>query len=306
VGIEIRTRKGPGYVVLAIAFSRLRYSNAVQESIRRALSDNFGPVSFQTFADCGAVNLLFYYFDLDRLERPIEEEAVRPIVAPLIATWEDRVSSALSEKFGEREGRRLFQRYVTHETRSGLYREVTEPEIVPDDLKHLESLEGRIEVRVVPRSADSVRLHFYSMHDLPLTDTLKTLDNLGLEVTDEMRIPLQLPEERKCYLYRYEVHAPAQRIKSLLAGEERFVEALRRLDEERTTNDELNELILSVGLSWRDVEILRAVRNHLLQIRTHYNAETVNQVLLNNSAVALALFNCFAARFDPALEGDRQ
>ena len=34
------------------------------------------------------------------------------------------------------------------------------------------------------------------------------------------------------------------------------------------------------------MEILRTVRNHLLQIRPHYNAETINQVLLKNSGVA--------------------
>ena len=89
------------------------------------------------------------YSDMVSRARTIAEG----IVTPLVATWEDRVSAALAAKFGEREGRRLFQRYVTHETRSGLYREVTTPEIVPDDLKHLENLEERIEVRAVPRSA---------------------------------------------------------------------------------------------------------------------------------------------------------
>ena len=76
---------------------------------------------------------------------------------------------------------------------------------------------------------------------------------------------------------------------ALVAGEERFSEALRALDEERATDDPLNGLILSAGLTWRDVEVLRALRNHLLQIRTHYNVETVNGVLLRNSAVVTAL-----------------
>src|SRR2546422_11730314 len=58
-------------------------------------------------------------------------------------------------------------------------------------------------------------------------------------------------------------------------------------------------------LDWRQVEVLRTLRNHLLQIRTHYNAETVNGVLLRNSAVAAAVLRFFAARFDPALPGDR-
>jgi glutamate dehydrogenase len=303
--IIVRTRKGAGYIVLSIAFSRLRYSYEMQANIRRALSDSFGPVAFHTFADCGSVSLLLFYFDLERLDHPIDEQAVLQIVGPLVTTWEDRASAALEAAFGEREGRRLFQRYVTYETRSGLYREITPPEMVPEDLKHLDSLEARLEVRIVPRSPEVVMLHLYSMHALGLTDMLKTLENLGLEITDEMRIPLQLPEERKCYLYRYEIRGAAEQITALMSGEERFVEALRILDEERVTDDALNGLILFVGLTWREVEALRTVRNHLLQIRPHYNVETVNRVLLNNASVSSALFRCFAARLDPALAGDR-
>jgi glutamate dehydrogenase len=43
----------------------------------------------------------------------------------------------------------------------------------------------------------------------------------------------------------------------------------------------------------------------MLQIRSSYNTETVNHVLLNNSSVAGALFRYFAARFNPDLIGDR-
>jgi len=58
-------------------------------------------------------------------------------------------------------------------------------------------------------------------------------------------------------------------------------------------------------LSWRDVELLRTLRNHLLQIRPHYNAETVNSVLIQNWEAARALFRLFCARFDPKQTGDR-
>jgi glutamate dehydrogenase len=303
--IIVRTRKGVGYMVLSIAFSRRRYSYGVQQNIRRALTGSFGPVAFHTMADCGSANLLLFYFDLDQLEHPIDEETAYRVIAPLVTTWEDDVASALEAALGEREGRRLFKRFVTPETRSGLYREITPPDMVADDLRHLDSLEERLEVRIVPRTPESAMLHLYSMHALGLTDILKTLENLGLEVTDELRIPLQLPEDRKCYLYRYEISGSSEQIAALIAREELFVEALRTLDEERATDDALNGLILSVGMSWREVEALRTVRNHLLQIRSHYNAETINRVLLNNSVVSNALFRCFAGRFDPALIEDR-
>jgi glutamate dehydrogenase len=304
--IVVRSRNGAGYVVLSVAFSRLRYSYSVQNNLRRALSESFGPVSFSTLADCGAVSLLLFYFDANRLDHPIDEAAVHKIVSALVTTWEEQASAALVAAFGEREGRRLFQRYVTFETRSGLYREVTPPEMIPEDVRHLNSLEARLEVRIVPRSAETAMLHLYSMHSLGMTETLKTLENLGLLVTDEIRIPLQLPEERNCFLYRYEIFGTPDQIASLTADEDRFVEALRTLDEGRITDDALNGLILSVGLSCREVESLRTVRNHLLQIRPHYNVETVNRVLLKNSSVAKALFESFAARFDPTLTGSRE
>jgi glutamate dehydrogenase len=303
--IVVHARNGAGYVVLSIAFSRLHYSYDMQENLRRVLSDSFGTVSFSETADCAAINLLLFYFDSNRLHHPIDEAAVHRIVSSLVITWEERASATLIAAFGEREGRRLFKRYVTPATKSGLYREIASPEMVPADLKRLESLEAQIEIRIDPRSAETAMIHLYSMHALGLTETLKMLENLGLQATDEIRIPLQLPEDRNCFLYRYEVIGSSNQIAALSAEDDRFVEAIRALDEGRTTDDALNGLILSVGLNYREVELLRTVRNHLLQIRTSYNAETLNRVLLKNSSVAKALFQCFSARFNPDLSTNR-
>ncbi len=301
----IHIRSGSGYIALSIAFSRLRYSYGIEENLHQALSEAFGPVSFHTSADCGSISLLLYYFDAGRLDHPIEVEAVRRIAAPLVTTWEGRVARALEGAFGEREGRRLFRRYVRFESRSGLYREVTPPELVPEDVRHLENLEARLEVRILPRSGELAMLHLYSTKALGLTSTLRTLQNLGLSVTEEMRVPLLLPEGRKCYLYRLEIQSTPNLISALLHDGDRFVESLRALDEERATDDRLNTLILAADMTHRQVELLRTVRNHLLQIRTNYNVETVNGVLLRHSAVSKALFRYFSARFDPDLAGDR-
>ncbi len=303
--IAVHCRSAKGYVALSIAFSRLRYSYKIEEDLRRALAEEFGHISFHTSADCGAVTLLLYYFDANLLEHPVEEEAVRRLTRGLVTTWEDRVGAILEASFGEREGRRLFERYVRSETRSGIYRESTPPEEVPGDLTHLETLEGRLIAAVVPRTSETVSLKLYSVRPLGLTDTLRTLQNLGLSVTEELQITLSLPEGRKGYLYRFAIEAPPGRIAALLSGGERFAKALRALDEHRASDDPLSGLVLQAGLAWREVEVLRALRNHLLQVRTHYNAETVNGVLLRNSNVARALFRSFAARFDPEPAGDR-
>ncbi|PYQ20173.1 MAG: hypothetical protein DMF81_19425, partial [Acidobacteria bacterium] len=61
--IAVHCRKGAGYVALQIAFARSRYSYKVEEDLRMALAEAFGPTSFSTSADCGAVSLLLFYFD---------------------------------------------------------------------------------------------------------------------------------------------------------------------------------------------------------------------------------------------------
>src|SRR4029450_1879441 len=277
----------------------------IEEELRNALSEAFGPISFNTSADCGAVTLLLYYFASARLERPIEGDPARRIAQAMVTTWEDRVAIVLESAFGEREGRRLFQRYIRFETRSGRYRERSAPEGGGGEGRALGSCEPRLEVSVLSRSAEAAALKLYSVKALGLTSTLRTLQNLGLSVTDELQVPLVLPERRKGVLYRFGIECAPERIAALHAGAERFSEALRAVDEGSATDDPLNGLVLQVGLAWGGAEVLPPLRNHLLQIRPHYNVETVNGVLLRNSQVAAALVRSFAARFNPELPGDR-
>ncbi len=304
--IVVHDRKGSGYEVLYVGFSHLHYSYEGEQALRREASAAFGPVAFASSFPCGPVMLFIFYFDATRLERPVDVDEAYRLAAPLATGWEDQAAAALERAFGERRGRSLFRRFVTPESRSGLYRESTSPEQVPADVEKLEALEDRLEVRVEPRTAEAARLSLYSVRALDLTDTLSTMQDLGLRVTDELRIPIALPDERRCFLYRFEIEAPADRIAALAADEQRFLEGLRALDERRASDDPLNGLILAAGLTWRDVEILRTLRNHLLQIRTHWNAETVNGVLVRNCAAGRALLRCFAARFDPTVQGDRE
>ena len=126
--IVVEGRKGAGYEALYVAFSRLRYAYQIEAALRRAFADAFGPVAFGTSVDCGPVTLLIFYFDSNQLEHPVDVEEARRLTEPLVTDWEDRVGAALEREFGEREGRRLFRRYVTPESRSGLYREVTAPD----------------------------------------------------------------------------------------------------------------------------------------------------------------------------------
>jgi glutamate dehydrogenase len=304
--IAVTTREGRGYSAALVAFSDTRYSRKGDEELKAELAGVFGPISFNTWADCGTTGVLVYYFDASTLERPLDVETIRELTRTTITTWEDQAAMAIEQAFGPIEGRRLFKKYIRTESRSGIYRESTKPGEVPADLVRLEQLEGRLELSIIPLTAESATLKLYSPTPLSLTDTLRTLQNLKLGVSEELSIPLLLPNGRKGFLERLTVEASPRIISAVIQGEARLLDALRALNEQRATDDPLNGLVLLEGLAWRQVEVLRNVRNHLLQVRPHYNAETMNGVLLRNCAVAKALFDLFDARFDPTLEGPRE
>ena len=131
------------------------------------------------------------------------------IVERVISTWEDRVAVTLEQTYGPAEGRRLYTRYIRSESRSGMYRESTRPEDVPEDLRRLETIEAQLETHVRVDTADSATLTIYSPRPLGLTSTLRTLEHLALPVQEELSIPLTLPDGRTIALERLKIGAVA-------------------------------------------------------------------------------------------------
>jgi hypothetical protein len=67
-----------------------------------------------------------------------------------------------------------------------------QPAREPIEPRQLRLVEGRLVTAVVPRTSEMVSLKLYSVRPLGLTDTLRTLQNLGLSVTEELQITLPL------------------------------------------------------------------------------------------------------------------
>ncbi|MEO8359188.1 MAG: NAD-glutamate dehydrogenase domain-containing protein [Vicinamibacteria bacterium] len=303
--VFLHLRAGAGYQALYLVFSRSRYSGQMERDLTHKYTEEFGPITFVTSADLGNSSIIVFYFDGDHLTEPVNTERAREIAAQETSTWSDRVSLEMVRHFGESDGRKFFDRYVRSESRSGVYREMTPPEQVPLDVAALEQLGEGLVARVLPHSAEQATLKVFSKRPLVLSEIFRTLTNLGLNVTEEVSMPVSLPMGRKGHIYQFEIRAAARVIGALATDTDRVVDALRRIEEGRSTDDPLNALILGGSMPAREVEVLRCLRNHLLQLRTHYNVETVNQAFLRNIKAVVAISNGFNTKFDPALQGDR-
>lgn len=302
----VQIRQGAVYQALYLVFPHSRYSVQMERDLKKKYQEAFGPITFVTSADLGYTSMIVFYFDGENLAEPLDASRAEEIASQETNTWTDRVSLEMVRHFGDAQGRKLFDRYVRSESRSGVYRELTPAEQVPKDIECLEQLSQGLGARALPRSAGQATLKVFSLRPLVLSEIFRTLTNLGLMVDEEVSINLALPNGRNGHIYQFETRASSRVIGALATDISSVISALRLIDEGRATDDALQALILEGGMSAREIEVLRCLRNHLLQLRTHYNVETVNQALLRNTPATVAISRHFTARFDPALGSDRK
>ena len=98
--IAVHHRIGAGYVALYLAFSKQRYSYELEENLRRTLSRRFGPITFATSQDTESAQVVFFYFDLHRMDRALDEDEILKITERLLTTWPEAVSRRLTEALG--------------------------------------------------------------------------------------------------------------------------------------------------------------------------------------------------------------
>src|SRR3954454_5110941 len=70
----------------------------------------------------------------------------------------------------------------------------------------------------------------------------------------------------------------------------------------RAENDGYNALVLSAGLQWRDVALIRTISRYLRQIRIAYSQDYMWATLRKHAGVAAQIVALFHLRFDPCLE----
>ena len=82
-----------------------------------------------------------------------------------------------------------------------------------------------------------------------------------------------------------------------------FEDALSALWNGQTEDDGFNALVLTAGLSWREVTLLRTYAKYMRQGGIRFSEDYVQRVLRSNAPITRLLVRLFASRFDPARQG---
>lgn len=245
-----------------------------------------------------------FYFVTDIDPAGIDATDLERTVIELARTWREELRERLIEVHGEVRGRELARRYE-QAFDEGYEAEVSPAQAV-HDIANLEKLTDRGNVFDLVNpvtdgdSAVTLLIFYHLGRGRALSDVLPLLENLGFRVLDQNPyVVVPALDIRSVDVFRVQTSAGAQ--VDVRNDKARLLEALDGLSDGSAENDRLNRLVMTAGLTVRQVALLRAYLMYYAQLNLVTSRAFVTASLLAHPDLAALLVRYFEARFDPDL-----
>jgi len=224
-------------------------------------------------------------------------------LAVIVRNWQDDLRDELVARHGEEQGLALADRYGR--ALPAGYIENATPAIAATDVDRLAALRDADDLQLSLQQSPhalpgegALRFKLYRQGgDIPLSDALPMMENLGLRVITEHPYRIEV-DGAPVYIQDFEVESGIAGLDVDRAGED-FAEAFARLWRGDAENDGLNRMILAASLTWRQVALLRGYGKYLLQVGVPFSQSYVEETFARNPLIARLLVEVFEARFDP-------
>ena len=286
------------------------YNTKIRLTITDLLSEAFeanGPIQFTTTFSESVLSRIHFIvpvenaeaikFDLTALEKDLQQSA---------RSWDDNLTEALFESYGEAEGKRLTKRYKDA-FQPGYQDDSTIPTAVLD-IKHMELLSEQNELSMLLYRAQEdeqekikFKLYFRN-HPKPLSEIMPMLENMGLRVIGETPFKIKPVGGVNRWISDFEMkHAGGEKL-NLEELKDKFQEAFREVWLGKAENDGFNRLVLSASLDWRETALLRAYAKYMWQIGSSFSQHYIEETLAVYPKIARLIVDYFYQRFNPKIE----
>lgn len=287
---------------------RERFNSKLREKMQKILMQSLGGYqsSFSTrFSESILARIHFIVRYKDNAEKEYEVGQIQKKLIRISRTWEDNLKDALADHFGEEHGNRLFN-YYRNAFPAG-YRSDFNVRTAVYDIHHIEKLskDNLLEMsfyRPLNEPDGILRFKLYSPNSsVPLSDILPVFECMGLRVISERPHEVSSRSGEKFWINDFAIVHPLVKELNVDEVKEIFQEAFYHIWHRQAEIDGFNQLVLTVGLGWREVVMLRAYAKYLWQIGFTFSQAYIEQVLVGAPIITRDLVELFKARFDPLL-----
>ncbi len=291
---------------------RDRYTTAVRTRIEAILKDAMGGTSVDYTALVSESQLARLHYVI-RVPRgrglpKVDESALEASIAAATRSWEDGFASALVARVGEIAAGPL-QRTYQHAFPEA-YKEDFGPGRGVNDALVIESLApGELSLELYEPANGGrrdLRLKITRIGPaMSLSRVLPILQSMGVDVVDEYPYELSRSLHEPAWILDFGMLLPEAELTGRGTLAERFEEAFAVAWDRRTGVDGFNELIVTAGLRWREVLVLRAYARYMRQIGSPFSQRFLEEVAIGNVRIVRLLVRLFQTRFSPEAGADR-
>lgn len=314
VALFVREDVYERFMSCMIFIPRDNYSMALRIVMQDILTEAFGGRVSSHQAEFGDQPLARLHLIVATTPGKIPAYNVNDLEQRLAAaarSWRDRLSDALVGRIGEEKGLGLLHRYA--DAFDAGYREQYGGDQTLEDIHKIETLmaEGGIGMTLYrPDDAPENRIRFKVYHpdrSIPLSDALPLFEHMGFRVMDEVphTVVLRQDQDQTVIIHDFGLESKDDASVDLDSISGKFQDAFIRVWRGDIESDGFNALVPGVGLTWREVVIVRAYAKYLRQAGIAFSQAYMEQTLAANPRITQRIIELFTTLFDPALSGNR-
>jgi glutamate dehydrogenase len=232
-------------------------------------------------------------------------------VSEAIRSWQEKARAALEEEVEPERALELIRRYGS--AFSPKYVATTEVRTAVRDMEVLEQVRsgGMSRVTLMQVTPPVENRYWLTAFDrgenVDLSDVMPVLENFGFRVVRAEAHEVSVEDgEAPLTIHGFLVDVPGEWTVDRESAEPRVEVALRAAQAGWAENLHVNRLILSAGLTWRQVALLKAYGAYAFRIGAVSSRLGLRRPLVAYPRAALLLWEVFSIQFDPTLEGDRE
>lgn len=296
-----------GHAISCFVFvPRDRYDTRLREKILKILEESFKGKTAAFYTHISDENLARLHVII-RSENQIPEfnlDEINDRLSIAAESWEDHLRSLLLDKKSEETAWSLLNQF--NHAFPIAYQERYSPDDAIIDIEILVSViqRQRLGVNLYAYPYDDQRLLLKLYHigkPIHLSDVMPMLEGMGLRAVSEVPFEIRVQDVPES-LWLHEFLLETKHNVNIKFIKEKFETAFSQLWLGHIENDHLNGLVLTAGLTWREILILRGYTRYLRQIGSLFSHNYVEFCLARYPLFAKTLIEIFLLKFDPKIE----
>ncbi|WP_394131996.1 NAD-glutamate dehydrogenase [Shewanella maritima] len=291
--------------------SKDRYNTKLRQDTQRILAQHFNSneeVEFTTYFSESTLARTHYIIKVDNNNMDVDVAAIEQNLTEAARSWQDKLHSSLNNTVGEQLGTGLTKSYLNAFPQS--YKDDVLPSSAVVDIQQLEALDDEHKLGMLfyqPQESalddNKVRLKlFHKDEPIHLSDVLPMLENFGLRVINERPYEIKTAEGNTYWILDFLMTVQGAATDNLADSQDRFQDSLSQVWQKKLEDDGFNRMVLSTGLSGREVSIVRAYAKYMRQIDATFSQSYIEETFSRYPKIAELLVKMFIRKFNPKLK----